>query len=134
MSIEDASLKEFQQWLKDTGRGWSEIAFAAWKAARQSSQSEPVYLLSVGNSLYEKVMPENVEDLRKYTTVETLYAAPQQAIPSGWWAIIMETAASLEVASYSITDPDAKKAAQSACKWARDKANELSAAPIESDK
>jgi hypothetical protein len=43
-SIEDASRSEFQQWLKDTGRGWSEIAFEAWKAksARQSSQSEPV--------------------------------------------------------------------------------------------
>jgi hypothetical protein len=44
-SIEDASRKEFEAWLKDTGRGWSEIAFEAWKAksARQSiSQSEPV--------------------------------------------------------------------------------------------
>jgi hypothetical protein len=59
-SIEDASRKEFQQWLNDTGRGWSEIAFEAWKAkaARQSSQSEPVatadyiaYLYSDGNKL-----------------------------------------------------------------------------------
>jgi hypothetical protein len=45
MSNEDASRKEFEAWLKDTGRGWSEIAFAAWQAARQSNNVPPLFWL-----------------------------------------------------------------------------------------
>lgn len=44
-------------------------------------------------------------------------------VPSFAWALIMETAASFEVASYSISDADAKKSAEGAIKYARDTAN-----------
>lgn len=45
------------------------------------------------------------------------------------WALIMETAASFEVASYSISDADAKKSAEGAIKYARDTANKYYTTP-----
>jgi hypothetical protein len=89
-SIEDASRGEFQQWLKDTGRGWSEIAFEAWQASRQSSQSEPVvvtkevfeiigYLVSMA-SIYDEAHAKHYAS--KLDSLLSI-AAPQQAIPSG---------------------------------------------------
>jgi hypothetical protein len=91
-SIEDASRKEFQQWLKDTGRGWSEIAFEAWKAkaARQSSQSEPVASLEewlVTNMPAGTVIGDPKWWARKINNVLGYLAAPQQAIPSGWISV-----------------------------------------------
>jgi hypothetical protein len=110
-SIEDASRKEFQKWLDNTGRGWSEIAFAAWQAARQSSQSEPVAIsvptapkkiwLCIGDTDFDEVEREGWKwnDLAEVTWstdridqcdipyIRADLAAPQQAIPSGWISV-----------------------------------------------
>ena len=41
---------------------------------------------------------------------------------SGWFSLVMNAAAELETASYSITDPDAKRVAQSGADYYRSKA------------
>jgi hypothetical protein len=89
-SIEDASRREFEEWNKKTyplgSKEISHFRWQAWQAARQSSQSEPVGELSMdyqgfGSYKQMKQMPEGYHKL---------YAAPQQAIPSGWKLVPIE--------------------------------------------
>jgi hypothetical protein len=86
-SIENASRIEFKAWLysedssvNPDGLTTEEIGimFHAWRAARQSSQSEPVacYTKKYGVQMLKAGFLANLPD----NTV--LYAAPQQAIPS----------------------------------------------------
>ena len=61
--------------------------------------------------------------------LRTLLSAPSPAgvdglavSSSGWFSLVMNAAAELETASYSITDPDAKRVAQSGADYYRSKA------------
>jgi hypothetical protein len=103
-SIEDASRREFESAMKLNGYAKADLRFLehgqiymssrihdmwwAWQAARQSSQSEPVYVeFQEADGLpwqpvYNKRERADFE-ARGYK-IRELYAAPQQAIPSGW--------------------------------------------------
>ena len=61
--------------------------------------------------------------------LRTILSAPSPAgvdglavSSSGWFSLVMNAAAELETASYSITDPDAKRVAQSGADYYRSKA------------
>lgn len=73
----------------------------------------------------DKVPEEKIHDL--ITNAPTIKQDKQ--FSSFAWALIMETAASFEVANYSISDEDAKKSAEGAIKYARDMANKYYTAP-----
>jgi hypothetical protein len=83
--IEVASRREFEAWLKDTGRGWSEIAFAAWQIARNQSNNVPValneekvfeYCLDAGMTTTEA---DNFAYKTGWRTLFRLIASPQQS-------------------------------------------------------
>jgi hypothetical protein len=111
-SIEDASRKEFEAWAvsqdlsihKSPGtdkyeKGYTLDAWETWKAARQSSQSEPVATLSINihdeYSLTLNAFEDGEDDGENYARLiamlgkghHKLYTAPQQAIPSGWISV-----------------------------------------------
>ena len=66
---------------------------------------------------------------RAQSELRALLSAPSPAgvdglavSSSGWFSLVMNAAAELETASYSITDPDAKRVAQSGADYYRSKA------------
>jgi hypothetical protein len=96
-SIEDASRKEFEAYYLrkngfDLSKFWVNGAYPetpianthwmVWQASRQSSQSEPVAIVDVESNTGARLL-NNVG----LTDGDLLYAAPQQAIPSGWMPI-----------------------------------------------
>jgi hypothetical protein len=114
-SIEDASRREFEvylathpdfegEFLERTVDGKYivkiiEAHWETWKAARQSSQSEPVATLSINihdeYSLTLNAFEDGEDDGENYARLiamlgkghHKLYTAPQQAIPSGWISV-----------------------------------------------
>lgn len=67
--------------------------------------------------------------MRDWISREAKAIEQDKRVTSFAWALIMETAASFEVASYSISDKDAKKSAEGAIKYARDGANKYYTTP-----
>jgi hypothetical protein len=161
-SIEDASRKEFEAWAvsqdlsihKSPGtdkyeKGYTLDAWETWKAARQSSQSEPVATLSINihdeYSLTLNAFEDGEDDGENYARLiamlgkghHKLYAAPQQAIPSGWkslsdgqWMNIVNHDRAWESYSKEEAVHEAVKMTEAKCK----ENNASPAAPIESDK
>jgi hypothetical protein len=101
----EESRKQFEAWAKDSwgedatekvgkdfcySKSWINSAWQGWQAARQPSQSEPVYLYSFngGGSWFssDKTLYDVTKDDSTYDW-KVLYAAPQQAIPSGWISV-----------------------------------------------
>lgn len=78
------------------------------------------------NSTQSKNWRTNMTDL---ISMEAKAIEQNKRVHSFAWALIMETAASFEVASYSISDADAKKSAEGAIKYARDTANKYYTTP-----
>ena len=68
-------------------------------------------------------------NMRDWISREAKAIEQDKRVTSFAWALIMETAASFEVASYSISDADAKKSAEGAIKYARDAANKYYTTP-----
>lgn len=67
--------------------------------------------------------------MRDWISMEAKAIEQDKQVSSFAWALIMETASSFEVASYSISDKDAKKSAEGAIKYARDTANKYYTTP-----
>jgi hypothetical protein len=96
-SIEDASL-EFDNWFHQSQHKFNlkdryealVVWRAAWQAARQSSQSEPVGYVS--NNFKENLKLGIKIDVSrtpyKHLTMPIYLAAPQQAIPADWRKVI----------------------------------------------
>jgi hypothetical protein len=88
-SIEDASEKAFFQWVNENypntnhmqSRWQSWKAGCAWQAARQSSQSEPVYQYYDDSSYGWNDCHKEFYDAW-HEKKRIVYAAPQQAIPA----------------------------------------------------
>jgi hypothetical protein len=164
-SIEDASRREFEvylathpdfegEFLERTVDGKYivkiiEAHWETWKAARQSSQSEPVATLSINihdeYSLTLNAFEDGEDDGENYARLiamlgkghHKLYAAPQQAIPSGWkslsdgqWMNIVNHDRAWESYSKEEAVHEAVKMTEAKCK----ENNASPAAPIESDK
>jgi hypothetical protein len=88
--IEDASRREFEAWLKDTGRGWSEIAFAAWQIARNQSNNVPVAWMNEKLCIIKSSTKAlNEVELSDYNI--PLYTSPQQINALEMAAKLVET-------------------------------------------
>ena len=102
---------------------------AAPTPAAQSAEQEAVAVVaSWTNGSYSRNY--KLRWLKDVPEGTQLYAAPvnggERAKPSAWWAVAMEAAAALEIASYSMSnDAEAKQAAEGAAAFARKRANEL---------
>jgi hypothetical protein len=115
-SIEDASRRDFEKWLDSTAWKNDSLTFhndlyQAWQAARQSSQSEPVgqviraRVIDRVDGSQEKLGMADI-DWSLVKDGDLLYAAPQQAIPSGWKLVPIEITYEMRQAAYEVDEHD----------------------------
>jgi uncharacterized protein YbdZ (MbtH family) len=116
-SIEDASRKPFFEWYEANELRFAhaqmsekEIAESAWQAARQSSQSEPVAWKLIGTDGKRSAVTDSIENVAEAIKLNSvgreinvipLYAAPQQAIPSGWKLVPIEPTKEMVIAGFA---------------------------------
>jgi hypothetical protein len=105
-SIEDASRKDFEAWflndmtprLTGSTSMVESLTWQAWQAARQSSQSEPVYQTKYSsNDIWWEITEEEYLNRNDALPKRKLFlAAPQQAIPSGYALVPNEVLVSIK--------------------------------------